>query len=352
MATAGREKLHSLQSLRAVAAIVVLVFHVCNNGAMGLNMAPWALFALKIAADCAVDAFFVLSGFIMVYTQTQAQRGAVDFARARVERIVPLYWATTALFVVFVLTGEPTLRQAVAHFQMTRNYTAASALFISHLFGYKFPMVLPGWSLEYEMLFYALFTGAILISKRHTVAVVTAMLAALTVAGLLRPLCLEFACGAAVGVLYFRGWHRPLAGLMLLLAPAVVVAGLFTQAYPTVNDNDWARVAFCGVPMLALFLVTLCAAQARRPALAMLGDCSYAIYLTHCLWLGVYVRYFLPLMPKWGGSALVASTGIAWCLAGGVAMHYLVEKKLDGVLRAVRKRTGARAVAGTSAAVV
>lgn len=349
MATAQREKLHSLQSLRAVAALTVLVFHVCNDRAMGLNLGDTALFGLKIAADCAVDVFFVLSGFIMVYTQRLAQRGAVEFARQRIARIVPLYWVSTLAFTVFVVSGEAGTSQALAHLQASKNFVGSSLLFVSHLLGYKFPVVLPGWSLEYEMLFYALFAASILLSKRHTVAIVTAMLAALTLTGLLRPLCLEFAAGAAVGVLWFRGWHRPLAALMLLLAPAVVVAGLFTGAYALAHDNDWARVAFCGTPMLALFLVTLCAAQRHRPLLAMLGDCSYAIYLTHCGWLAAYVRWLLPLMPQWGGRELVAATGIAWCLAGGIAMHYVVEKKFDRWLRG-RKARNAAVVAGAPAA--
>jgi len=350
MAQAQREKLHGLQVLRGVAATVVMVFHVCNNRAMGVALAPQARFALKLAADCAVDAFFVLSGFIMVHTQARSRRGAIAFARQRIERIVPLYWLTIVLTLAFDLSGEPTIGRAVRHFTLTVNYIAASALFISHAFGYRYPTVLPGWSLEYEMLFYALFAGAIAISRRHTVALVIAMLAALTLMGVLRPLCLEFACGAAVGALYQRGRHRPLAKLMLVLAPAAVAAGLLTRAYPT-GDDDWARVAFCGVPMLAVFLAALCTSAARWPVAEALGDCSYAIYLTHCLWLGLFMRYLLPVMPAWAGPGLTAATAIACCLAGGVAMHYLVEKKLDRAWRAVRKRSGGGAVAGTAAAV-
>ena len=350
---ARREKLHSLQGLRAIAAITVLVFHVCNDAALGLHFAPDLLRAFKVAADCAVDCFFVLSGFIMVYTQAQSQRGAGEFARQRIARIVPLYWATTLAFTLFVLVGEAGdggIGGALVHLKASKNYIGSSMLFVSHLLGYRFPVLLPGWSLEYEMLFYALFAGAIVISRRHTVAVVVALLVALTLSGLMRPLCIEFAAGTLVAQLWFRGGHRALAAVMLLVAPAVVVAGLFGGYYALVDDNDWLRVVFCGLPMLTVFLVALCSAQRRRPMLSALGDCSYAIYVSHCAWLAVYVRYLMPLLPKSAGSALVLASGIAWCLAGGIAMHYAVEKRFDRMLRARRAKPAAVAAAGMAAA--
>lgn len=339
---APREKLHSLQSLRAIAALVVLVFHVCNHGAIrvALDLKPEALLALKIAADCAVDCFFVLSGFIMVYTQGLVPRGAAAFAGQRLARIVPLYWVTTLAFAAYVLAfeaREPGLAGAIDQLLAGRNFLASSMLFVSHLLGYPFPVVLPGWSLEYEMLFYAVFAGAILVSRRHTVAITGAVLAALVLSGALRPICLEFAFGAGIGVLWFRGLHRALTGAMLLVAPADVTAGLLTGAYARVGHDDWLRLVLCGVPMTAVFLVALCMVQRRRPALAVLGECSYAIYVSHCAWLAVYVHFFMPLLPSGSGALLLAS-GIAWCLAGGMAMHYLVERRLDALLRARPRR--------------
>ena len=334
---AGREKLHALQSLRAIAALVVLVFHVANHGtirsAVGLQSAP--LLVLQIAADCAVDCFFVLSGFLMVYTQGIARRSAIAFAGQRLARIVPLYWVTTIAFAAYVLAFEarqPWLDQLMA----TKNYLAGSMLFVSHLLGYRFPVVLPGWSLEYEMLFYAVFSAAILTSRRHTLAITgaitVAVLAALALSGALRPICLEFAIGAGIGVLWFRGLHRPLAAAMLLIAPAIVTAGLLADAYRLVDGDDWLRLVLCGLPMTALFLVALCSAQREYPVLAALGECSYAIYVSHCAWLAVYVRFLYPLLPANG--PLLLSAGIAWCLAGGVALHYLVERRFDRLLRA------------------
>lgn len=330
---ARREKLHALQSLRAIAAMVVLVFHVANHGtirvAVGLH--PGALFALQLAADCAVDCFFVLSGFLMVYTQGIAPRSATAFAGQRLARIVPLYWVTTLGFTAYVLAFEA--RQPwLDHLMATKNYLAGSMLFASHLLGYRFPVVLPGWSLEYEILFYAVFSAAILVSRRHTVAIAVAVLAALAVAGSLRPICLEFAIGAGIGALWFRGLHRPLAACMLLVAPAIVAVGLLADAYRLVDGNDWLRLVLCGLPMTAVFLVALCSAQREYPVLAALGECSYAIYLSHCAWLAVYVRFLYPLLPAEG--PLVLAAGIAWCLAGGVAMHHLVERRFDRLLRA------------------
>jgi exopolysaccharide production protein ExoZ len=81
----------AVQGLRAAAALMVVVAHVVPSFVIG---------------QAGVDIFFVISGFIMVYASERAfgQPGASSlFISRRLIRIVPLYWATTAVLLVEML---------------------------------------------------------------------------------------------------------------------------------------------------------------------------------------------------------------------------------------------------------
>jgi exopolysaccharide production protein ExoZ len=127
-------QLKSIQILRAAAALGVLLDHAGR----WLDVAP----IVDIGA-AGVDLFFVISGFIMVYTSERlfGQTGAPQrFLARRIIRIVPLYWTLTA-FAALVLFGFG-------------PNTLGSYLFIPT---HRGPILTVGWTLNYEMMFYSLF---------------------------------------------------------------------------------------------------------------------------------------------------------------------------------------------------
>ena len=91
----------SIQALRAIAALLVFWGHAINA------------VTAQVAADFphlygrfGVDIFFVISGFVMVYSSESlfGRPGApIKFFARRIARIVPLYWAATAILVWFVV---------------------------------------------------------------------------------------------------------------------------------------------------------------------------------------------------------------------------------------------------------
>src|SRR5437868_12148582 len=99
----GRQVI-AVQMLRAVAATMVVFFHV-NVHLMRLHSAP--LHSAWMASG--VDIFFVISGFIM-WTSVEARGGmsAGAFFRNRLIRIVPLYWLLTAFVVAVALIAPET----------------------------------------------------------------------------------------------------------------------------------------------------------------------------------------------------------------------------------------------------
>ena len=164
-------RLDGVQILRAVAAVMVVLLHAqsllaLQGEARGLSMSP--VTALPLAAG--VDLFFVISGFIIVYASEPlfgAAGGGATFLKRRLLRIVPLYWFALSLRLAVLLAGAAVGQAAAPRLADV----AASYLFIpfdTRGFGpdYPFPILDLGWTLNYEMMFYLVFAGAMLVSAK------------------------------------------------------------------------------------------------------------------------------------------------------------------------------------------
>jgi exopolysaccharide production protein ExoZ len=286
----------ALQGLRAVAALMVVTVHAVPSFVVG---------------QAGVDIFFVISGFIMVYASERAfgQPGASSlFITRRLIRIVPLYWATTALLLVEMLWKYRGLE--AAHESVV--YVLASFLFIPYPGpdGTVSPLHGVGWTLNYEMFFYAIFAGALRFRAHPAAALVILLLgvmAALHVAlpdlpVQLRfwsdPIILEFALGVAIAMVLRRtgAWPRPM-GPVLLIASCVWFGWLAVHA-----SGGSPRLVEWGLPAA---LAVLGAAAMHEWADGMLrrllifaGDASYALYLTHTLTLAALARLFPGAWPE------------------------------------------------------
>ena len=85
-----------IQYLRGVAAVMVVIYHTT----MMTAVAPMFPFHF---GKSGVDLFFVISGFVMWTTTADRQRDPRSFWRARISRIVPLYWLATTLFIAALI---------------------------------------------------------------------------------------------------------------------------------------------------------------------------------------------------------------------------------------------------------
>src|SRR4030095_15095732 len=114
----------TVQALRAVAALLVVVYHVFDMWSLRVNPSPPGATWANGAAG--VDIFFVISGFVMVVSSRRmaAQPGAWrTFIEHRIVRIAPLYWlATTAKLAFVFLLADLTLRSTVDLDYIIRSY--------------------------------------------------------------------------------------------------------------------------------------------------------------------------------------------------------------------------------------
>lgn len=273
----------SLQYLRALAALGVVVFHFTHQGRLSPETA-----ALFERGQFGVDLFFVLSGFIMWTTTIDRAAGPADFFTRRVARVAPLYWALT-LVAAFVAT-EPALRLG---FSSDAGTLLTSLLFVPAWSAKSPDMVAPlltvGWTLNLEMAFYALFAAGLLLRASVRLAALCGALAALSLAGLLvssqnpaieaytNSAMIEFAYGAALAHFYREGALRGGGGVALIAAGVAL-------ALVAPFDLDWRGFTFgpAAAAILAGF-VLLEERLAKRPIrlAKLVGDASYSLYLTH-----------------------------------------------------------------------
>ncbi|MBV8594182.1 MAG: acyltransferase [Caulobacteraceae bacterium] len=279
MLTAGRPAtLHSLQHLRALAALAVVLFHALQWEDGGFEV-----------GRAGVDVFFVISGVIMWRVTAGRRVAPADFLWRRASRVVPGYWLAT----LAVAAAAVAWRGFLPEVSPEPRHLVLSLAFIPHLdpYGRPFPTLPPGWTLDYEAVFYLLFAACLLVPERDRLAAIAGALALLAAAGFLfasryflgaNPMVLEFAAGVwlsrrlETGRLPSAAWGVGLVCLALAAFAGVEASGAFTELW---------RPLLWGVPATALVAGALSVeAGGAFPALPLatrLGDASYAIYLWH-----------------------------------------------------------------------
>ena len=147
----------SIQHLRAIAALSVALFHACQ----------WSQIDFGIGA-AGVDLFFVISGFVMWTVTAGREAAPLTFLRRRVIRVAPLYWIVTLALVA----GALVFPQRFPEVEPRADHILLSLAFIQHMnpAGQPFPILAPGWTLNYEAVFYLVFASTLILPVRRRIA--------------------------------------------------------------------------------------------------------------------------------------------------------------------------------------
>lgn len=291
-------KLRSVQILRGLAAVGVVVCHSTE-------------FPLGAAG---VDVFFVISGFIM--SRVMVGRTASEFATDRLWRIYPIYW----------LMAAPWLAAAAAAGILPLNRIVSTITLWPIVGGYARPVLIPAWTLCYEMLFYAAITVGIATRKWRLLIFAYALAFAggfLVKSALLafigNPLVIEFLMGVVIAR---APRNRSVAICGLVPAAFALVFAESTLFYDLPVDTSGiqalARLAWWGLPAAAIVYAGL-AFEDRigrwSSPLVYLGDASYSIYLAHVTVIAA-IGNLSPTLK------VVVAVGV------GIVIHETLEKRL------------------------
>ena len=363
-------KLDSVQALRGMAALWVVIYHAAaiwrEHAGLGADAfsGPWD------QGYAGVDLFFVISGFIMVWVAGYRPAGLGTIARfafERVTRIYPLWWVFCAIMAAyfFVTYAQPAAPN-VADSDSAWGYFAASMALWPQA---QMPVLQVGWTLVFEMAFYAVFAALLLLPERIRPFVLTGWAVALIARLILgdpapnmpgawwgvlsHPLVLEFLMGAGVAYAILRwrdeGWAKflGLAGALGLVVWLVLGLDVSDPNFPA------ARVLVYGVPAALLLAGWVKAEEGGLSVprgLITLGDSSYALYLSHFITLLIFKRIlavpgFLEA-PNALSMALFVLFGTIISVVGGIIAHRLVERPLLRAARAIWPKSKAAAEAG------
>lgn len=328
--------LEGIQILRAIAALLVVLHHSLEESlaAIGPHRSPdW----LTTFGAAGVDIFFVISGFIMFYVSFPAGQPVVSplsFLLKRTTRIYPFYWFCVALVLCFWSIGF------FHSLQLDANVLVRSIF----LFPSEHLVVGVAWTLVYEMYFYLIF-AATLKFCRPLISLFGASAAILILyvfhsfvpGAALRnflgnAIAVEFCFGLFLAYL-FQQTPRIAASARLIWVPGFALLLIAPMIVPHPDTNGLPspmRVLAWGVPAFLIVLSFLSLSPDRSPfqrLMVLLGDASYAIYLTHPLVMITYARLLkgsLTNLPQWPIIPIVVLLSASF----GVLIHIFVERRL------------------------
>ncbi|HJT42659.1 MAG TPA: acyltransferase [Rhizomicrobium sp.] len=354
-----REKLHSLQALRFLAAFLVFFSHIEDRYENWEGKYHMAVPRLGLDGQLGVDIFFVISGFVMGYVALDkfGRRGAPwQFAADRVAKIVPLYWVLT-LVQCLVFLASSQLGGNLDMGRLNLGETLKSLFFIPYfnVEGKHRPLLGQGWTLNYEMAFYVVLTASLFLRKAWGIAAVTGTILLVWFLGnflhvqnaplqiLSAPIIFEFLLGLYLAALrsawLASGRNLPrIPGVTILIVAVIAAHMLFFGRHTPL----WINAA------IGLLTVSLCVfTQNAAPkdivgrTMTRLGDSSYSLYLSHNLTLlvmGVAWRGVFGAAALWAYLPVVIAIG----LAAGHVCYLLIEQPGTKLLRRSLQGTARR----------
>ncbi len=352
-------KLAHLQILRTVAASLVVVDHSFTS--LDFRGVPCSQYIKPgfLLGHLGVTAFFVVSGLIMV-RQSSSRFGEalspIHFAYRRILRIVPMYWMATMFWFAHYLQWGKALARPKAQLLLSLCFIPN---FIQN-YGRMEPVLEPGWTLNYEMSFYLLFSFALFFPRRVGILILfvvpqllaawghSHVLARSSVPGFYTDiiiLCMAY--GVLIGFLETELKGLPqmnwrISPAFLLLIPTFLI---LAKPLTLGRSESWEVLSLFST--LVVLACTLTAGNEQfgwfGRTLVLLGDASFSTYLFH---LFIYPTLFVVLAKiatlfhttlrsplLFAFAAVVVANGI------GLVIHLGIERPLTRTLQKFRFRS-------------
>lgn len=357
-------RLEGLTTLRFLAAFHVILFHLKVQGIV--TGGPWWYQNFAGIGYIGVNFFFVLSGFILVYTYSKSDLDPKRFWRARFARIYPAYilsLAVTASGFVYALQ-----HLSLPFFAWSQRHVLLAVLATLFLLQAWIPQGALTWnpvcwSLSVEAFFYSLFPFLLRRTRAYSdrklllgIAAFSLLSLAISIAYLVfhpdgadkinstevtlfwknllsfNPIARlpEFVVGMLTGRLFLAGNRNPRRGSVCVLAGTatiVLITGLASTIPNPLISAGFLSPAFAAIifgvaqqPGWTHFLTF-------RP-LVLLGEASYSLYLLHSF----VIEKTFELTPNLPHEFQVGVCVVA-ALGASLASYKFIEEPARKVLR-------------------
>ena len=268
--------INNLQLLRAFAAINVVYLHVLIGGESYGKPSIVFPYVGGWGAN-GVDIFFVISGFVMIYTHSINPKTIINFYKSRILRIVPVYWLITSFIILIYFLFPNIFRSLIIDIKSS----ISSFLFVSQLLNSSHPIINLGWTLEWEMLFYLIFGLALYFRTLNRIIISIFFMMILIVFVSEKLYFLEFFLGVISGYLYIKlkKINQNTGFIILVLG----ILALLMSVNPNSKLVDYDRVLIWGLPATLIVIGATYSKQVKNKFILYLGDASYSIYLLQML---------------------------------------------------------------------
>ncbi|WP_439556543.1 acyltransferase family protein [Dyadobacter sp.] len=352
-------KIDSIQILRAIAAVIVTVYHSKDVFGKEDPLKEEVDFFFN-SGPAGVPLFFVISGFIMVYI-TRKMPGTIreiyQFMVKRFIRIWPTY-AIMSIWYYLIHLGfhiNPVFIKVVIKSLLFIPLSHTDAPF------YGGAMLSVGWSLNYEIYFYLLIAISLLFARYRWTAFFA--LIAITLVGIpmytgyftwkpdqsadygsgylnmiTNPIIWNFVLGVVIGLIYINPRANAfLSGIFSKRGVTSAVVLLVIWQYLSGFYGGFGPFQW-GFGAAMLFFAVIfheAGAKTRFPAwLIRTGDMSFSIYLIH-----LPVLVFIPIVfnrlgfPVFGSGTAMLFLAVSVTLILSQLSYYFLELKLSSFLK-------------------
>lgn len=323
---------NSIQVLRAVAAIMVVVHHLII---LATQYGLWE--EQNSSLSIGVDIFFLLSGYIMtmlVDTSPCGMRASWIFLLARLKKILPLYWTISLLTIFLVSIGWLSVWENRSY---DWPYVISSFLLVpDNAWPYSRPLVNVGWTLIYEMAFYLVMTIAILLPRKFRYPFSLVLIGGGYMVGELYHLSgawafyldriiILFPLGGAI--YYLNGFTLKKPFYVMICIFCLLAGGWSIYLLWGLGDNhggiSWNVVSL-------LILIGGLSTQyfipwERFSPLVKIGNASYSLYLTHILFFPAF-GWLLGLTGNKTIMCVILLVSLVICILFSHVVYYTLEK--------------------------
>jgi exopolysaccharide production protein ExoZ len=357
--TPSPERLQGLQLGRGLAALTVICDHSIDHSLGSSASDVW-----QLGARYGVTLFFIISGFIMVQTTGTGRFDPLGFISRRIRRVAPIYWIATLLVAALALLAPALFKRTTFDLTHLIASLAFAPMYDPAQTGQIWPMVRLGWTINYEMAFYAVFALTFALGLSARVTVISTLFIGCFIIGQLvtfdnaaavfytRIDILGFVCGLWLGLLQLRGRLRLAAAAPgLLLASSLVAFAAIAFNYTAIRALPATQLALIAICTSHVALLLILVDQRGRPAaraLLYIGDASFSIYLFHMFALGAVTAVGRRLPDYMTGPTIVAA-GLAG-ISIGILAYELIERPLNRLMRGRRPLTAAQIGEGAAMA--
>ena len=325
-----------MQYLRALAALLVVYSHACIQ-------VPVYQEQLLEFGSFGVDIFFVISGFIMMYISKPSHTPKA-FIVNRIRRVVPLYWFFTLLLAAILLVKPSVFSKT----ELQIDVLIQSLLFLPHFNqahpGEVWPLLAPGWSLIYEMYFYVLFALSLFAVQKFRLPLISITIVALfglahltNIDGPDGPLTeffkdqvvFEFIFGMLLAYAWQRGFRLTnVAGTAMAITSFAYLV-FHSQERGIASVEEPHHLLTNGIPAATMVTGMLFMRLPVNKIGLLLGDASYALYLSHIFVLGLLRVILLPILGTSQSAAwLFVAISLVVCTLVSIPVHLLIDNWL------------------------